>query len=374
MATTSEFVDYFELLTLSSTASSEEIEVRIRDEMRLWVKRTEAPDMAMRQQAERRVKELTEAKRTLLDPTARQHYEAELRSRPAPTTQADAMPAEGEDLVALAQAHLADGDALSAVYVASRATERQPGVSEAWAVLAEGKLAMGRTDDAVYEYRKAIDLQPTEPSYYFGLGGVHERRKEWQQGWQYYNQASQMEPSNALYRVAVANIYIQTSQAQQAVPILEQAASELPASDVVRYYLALAYHDAAVQSSTPLSNGNSLITTPQQASYGNEMVGRAQALGVADPEITNTLDRLAGNVRYALEKHWGYTVGSTLKWGTVLFVLFLIFVAASPALSILVLAGAGLWIYLGFQPGWKINHKQSLTFRAPGPVPLPPAY
>ncbi len=370
MATTSEFVDYFELLSLSSTASDEEIEARIRDEMRLWVKRTEAPDMSMRQQAERRVKHLTEAKRTLLDPAARQAYEAELRSRPAQTAaQAEAMPAEGEDLVRIAHEHLADGDALSAVYVASRATERQPGVPEAWAVLAEGKLEMGRTDDAVYEYRKAIDLKPNEPSYHFGLGGVHEQREEWPEAMQNYEQASRTDPSNALYRVAIANVYVQTDQAQKAVPILEQAASELQSSDVVRYYLALAYHDAAIESWTPAADGKHIITTPQQAAYSQEMLKKAQAVQLDDREVRETLSGTAELVNYALAKHWGYAVGETLKWGAVLLVLFLISVAVSPTLAIVVLAGAGVWIYLGIQPGWKLNKKYLMFLRASGEVP-----
>jgi tetratricopeptide (TPR) repeat protein len=374
MATTSEFVDYFELLNLSSTASNEDIEARIRDQMRLWVKRTEAPEMSTRQQAERQVKHLTEAKRILLNASSRQSYEAELRSQPAQTpASADAMPAEGEDLVRVAYEHLAEGDALSAVYVASRATERQPGVPDAWAVLAEGKLAMDRTDDAVYEYRKAIDLKPNEPSYYFGLGDVHERREEWPQAMQNYEQASRIEPTNALYRVAIANVHIQTEQSEKAIPILEQAASDLPDSDAVHYYLALAYHDAAIESWTPVRDGKHMITTPEQASYSKELLEKAQAVNLDDGEVREMLSETSDKVSHALAKHWGYPLRDTLKWGAILFVVFLICIAISPALTLLVLAGAGFGVYLGIQPGWKVNRKYLADLRAAEGMPSPPA-
>lgn len=370
MATASEFVDYFELLNLASTASNEDIELRIRDEMRVWVKRTEAPGLSTRQQAERRVQHLTKAKRILLDPSSRQSYESELRSHRAQTpAQADAMPAEGEDLVRVAHEHLAEGDALSAVYVASRATEHQPGVPDAWAVLAEGKLAMGRTDDAVYEYRKAIDLKPNEPSYYLGLGDVHERREEWPQAMQNYEQASRIEPTNALYRVAIATVHMQTEQSEKAIPILEQAVSELPDSDAARYYLALAYHDAAIESWTPLRDGKHIITTPEQGAYSEEVLSKAQAVKLDDHEVRELLSGTADHVSYALAKHWGYPLSDTLKGGTVLFVLFLIAMALSLALTLLVLAGAGVWIYLGIQPGWKVNRKHVQALRASGEVP-----
>lgn len=364
--TTSEFVDYFQLLGLSSSATNEEIEARIREEMRLWVKRTEAPDMAMRQEAERRVKHLTEAKKVLLEPAARQAYEAELRSRPAPApAAAPTAPAGDEDMVKAAYDYLANGDPLSAVYVASRATERQPGVAEAWAVLAEGKLATGRTDDALYEYRKAIDLKPNEAPYYFGLGGVYERRGEWPSAMQQYEMAARIDPPNVTYRVAIAGVHLQTDNAQKAVDILYQASTQHPDNDVVQYYLAIAYHDAAIQSWTPLRDGNRVITTAQQATFTQDMVNRAQSLRMTDSDMQQALVRMGTQVRYAIDKHWGYTVGDTIKWGAVLGVLMIIFFAVSPGVGVLVLAGIGLWIYLGMQPGWKINAKHARDFQAP---------
>jgi len=367
MASASDPVDYFALLNLSAAASDEDVSRRIHEEQRLWVKRTEAADMALRQEAERRVKQLKEAKRILLDPNLRKAHEAELRSRPVPTAQDDSPPAAGDDLIAVAQQHLAEGDARSAVYVASRAVERHPGVAEAWAALADGKLSMGRADDAIYEYRKAVELAPEEPLYHLGLE-AHEHREEWDEALASYQMASRIDPSNTFSRVGVANVYAQSGRAQKAVPILEQAASELPESDAVRFYLALAYCEAIVESWTPLDNGMWTMTTPQQGAESDQLVQKAQALGVIDPGVVERLSELADKVRFGLTRHWIRPLGHTVKWAALLLALFLIFASFSVPIALLVLAGAGLWIYLGLQPGWKINRKETLGSQAPGPA------
>lgn len=212
-----------------------------------------------------------------------------MRSRPVPTAQDDFPPAAGDDLIAVAQQHLAEGDARSAVYVASRAVERHPGVAEAWAALADGKLSMGRADDAIYEYRKAVELAPEEPLYHLGLAEAHEHREEWDEALSSYQTASRIDPSNTFSRVGVANVYAQSGRAQKAVPILEQAASELPESDAVRFHLALAYCEAIVESWTPLDSGMWTMTTPQQGAESDQLVQKAQALGVIDPGVVERL-------------------------------------------------------------------------------------
>lgn len=365
MASTSDPIDYFELLNLTPAATDEDVSRRIHEEQRLWVKRTEAADMDVRQLAERRVKDLKEAKRILLDANLRKAHETELRSRPARSEQADPLPSGDEDLIAVAKKHLEDGDARSAVYVATRAVERHPNVAEAWAVLADGKLATGRADDAIYEYRKAVELEPDEPLYHLGLAEAHEHREEWDEALGSYEQASQLDPSNTFSRVGIANVYAQSGRAQQAVPILEHAASELPESDVVRYYLVLAYCEAVVESWTMLSNGACTMTTAEQGAYSDGLIRKAHALDVDDFEVQERLSELEGKVRFGLAKHWAHPVGQSLKVGGALFVLFVIFASFSGFMAIVVLAGAGLWVYLGLQPGWKINRKETLGLQAP---------
>ena len=78
--------DYYQLLNLSRTASTEEINKAYRQQLRLWRNRTNAPNLEHRQEAERVLQELDAAKKILLDPQQRTDYD---RLLPLPDTKSD---------------------------------------------------------------------------------------------------------------------------------------------------------------------------------------------------------------------------------------------------------------------------------------------
>ena len=67
--------DYYQLLNIDRTASTEEISKAYRQQLRLWRSRTNAPDLDRRQEAERVLQELDTAKKILLDRTSRAEYD-----------------------------------------------------------------------------------------------------------------------------------------------------------------------------------------------------------------------------------------------------------------------------------------------------------
>ncbi|HEY6737500.1 MAG TPA: DnaJ domain-containing protein, partial [Actinopolymorphaceae bacterium] len=69
---------YYDLLELPTSASEDDIRAAIRQQRRLWVRRQSSPDPARRSEAEQRVRDLDQAERTLLDPTARAEYDRTL--------------------------------------------------------------------------------------------------------------------------------------------------------------------------------------------------------------------------------------------------------------------------------------------------------
>lgn len=92
--------DYREILGVAPDAAPGEIEQRIKSELRLWQRRTNSADLALRQEAERRVEQLTQARTELLggerppanqisipptpSPPARPSAQQPPRPRPAP--------------------------------------------------------------------------------------------------------------------------------------------------------------------------------------------------------------------------------------------------------------------------------------------------
>jgi curved DNA-binding protein CbpA len=70
--------DYYALLGVHRSASSDELDQSIRAELRRWQRRTASPDLARRQEAERQVHLLAEARAVLLDDRQRHRYDLKL--------------------------------------------------------------------------------------------------------------------------------------------------------------------------------------------------------------------------------------------------------------------------------------------------------
>lgn len=74
--------DYYVLLSLDRSADADSIKAAITRELRVWTRRTNAPELEKRQAAERRIKLLQEAESTLLDDKRRVPYDRDLASQP----------------------------------------------------------------------------------------------------------------------------------------------------------------------------------------------------------------------------------------------------------------------------------------------------
>jgi hypothetical protein len=90
-----EIVNYYWILNISPATPAADIRKAITRELRLWVNRTNAPQMERRKEAERMVQTLEEAERVLLDPTQKADYDASVVSG-VPSIAAEADPEEAE--------------------------------------------------------------------------------------------------------------------------------------------------------------------------------------------------------------------------------------------------------------------------------------
>ena len=75
-------VNYYELLEIPQNADKATIEQAIRKTRRVWNNRANNPDVTIRAEAERHVKEIAEAEKILLDVGKRQEYDEQLRQSP----------------------------------------------------------------------------------------------------------------------------------------------------------------------------------------------------------------------------------------------------------------------------------------------------
>lgn len=344
-------VDYYKILDVPITAQIEEIKVAIKDKRRLWMQKTNAPQLERRQEAEMKVKQIDEAEKILYDSSKRSEYDKQLKttSTKDERTVDDSELKGGENLVKQGWDLLINDKIADAIYIATKATERDGSNPEAWALLAQAKFRWNEIEDSIYEYKKAIKLKPNEPDYYFELGGVYESEQRWQEAIDNYLKASKISPSTSMYRAAIGQVYLRLAMYNDAIPILEAIVKEEPQNKTYNWFLAMAYNDLLVKSiGKP--------TTQEEAERCIKYLNLALALQHDDTELKALLNKNLLLANWSLEKHWGRDIGETIKWGVGLVIAVIICLSIGKiALILISMAALGLWILTGYKKGYVIN-------------------
>ena len=283
--------NYYKLLDISPTASAEEIKEAIKKLNKVWYTRTNSPSLERRQHAERMVKALEEAEKILLDPQKKAEYEKELNSAaPEPQGIDETEIEPTSDLVAEAWRLLQVDRVADAIYVGTKATEKDGSNPEAWAVLAQAKFLWGDVDDAIYEYNRAIKLKPNDDTYYFDLGTIYQQREQWREAVNNYERASKIAPQVSMYRAAIGEVFARLEKYDTAIQILEQCHNEEPDNESYKWILAYCYLDSCYRSwKRDPENGDYMPTETKDIQDAYDLIKKAQDLKSTDPEISNML-------------------------------------------------------------------------------------
>jgi tetratricopeptide (TPR) repeat protein len=356
-------VNFYELLAVAPTTPKGELEQKIKQARRKYQQRLGHPDLNHRQEAEKRLQDLTEAKRILLDDALRAAYDRDLASRPAPATTPG--PGGSGNWLQRAQAALAINDYASAAYCAREARQELGESAELWSIQARASVGLGRLDDAVFEARQAVLMDPGNVDYHFDLGNTFDERGEWANALACYAQAERLNPQDPAARLAMAGTHLQAGEPMAAVQILEHLFAARP-DRLVGDTLAMALVDMAEAVPAVRTADGYTVTSPAEVGRMRELSFRARQV-VSDPDIMSTLDYMAGylawcEARHFLRRGWmriGFLIKVVIGWFVLLFVLFLFDVISDDAASILLVLGlVGMpvaIVLLARQPGWKIN-------------------
>jgi tetratricopeptide (TPR) repeat protein len=383
MTTVTSFVNYYELLEVSSQATAEQIKDAIKRQRRTWIKRQQAPSIERQREAEDRVRMIDGAEATLLDPDSRAAFDRQLAAYVPPAVPAQQPSEEGTSWLIRAREFLAKGDARSAAYAARQATDHQASHHEAWAVRGRADFLIGRDDDAIFEFSEAIRIKPNEDEYHFDLGSVYESKGNDQQAMRCYQEASGLAPQKPLYKVATCGILLNNDLPEQALPILEQVHADHPDVDDFTFYLAAALNEATLKGWTKVGNGR-VITKAEQIGPSRDMLTRAARLTIASTELRNAIAANLKLVDWASSRHFrlpGFTAakktgrssaqgglgGLVSGCGTVGCLMYAVLAmlvgavgaafSANPLLGLLAVVAIGSVFYLmAWRPGWKWNH------------------
>jgi tetratricopeptide (TPR) repeat protein len=350
---TQDFVNFYETLGLAETADDKAIKQAIREQRQIWNKRAAQANPVKREQAQKRVRDLGEAERVLLDPSRRPGYDQWLRQyRPTNHQVAAGADQGGRDWLSLARDYFQRGNAPSAYYCAREAIAKNGGNHEAWAIRANSSFTMGNYRDAGFEFREAISLKPDSAEYHFDYAEAFAASGALNEAMGEYEAALRLEPGNPLYRTAIANISLKMGDPQRALSLMEDVVREYPNEQVFQYYLALAIEAVQLTMWSRLRNGSWIITSPAQIDMTRQMSGRALQMTFDDEPLRRSLQENLTLAERAAQTKFFH--GNLQGYGVALLVGLVLI--AYHGLGILVVAAViGLYVLTHRMPVWKHN-------------------
>ncbi|MBM7787865.1 tetratricopeptide repeat protein [Tenggerimyces flavus] len=322
--------DYYELLSVSRTATSEEIRAAITGQRRIWVRRQSSPDLERRAEAEQRVRDIDAAERTLLNAERRREYDQQFQPSEQPPEPAEPAwpPPENEP----------PSKPRSLVWDRLDDTE-----DHLWR--GEDYLDAGKWDFAIAEFEYVLERSSD------GVDRLKARR--------------------GLAAVASAS-----GRIEEFLRPLEKAVTDKPHDDEAKQTLVKALYDSAI---VVLSYGPA-IQTKRQWRILSDRLRRIKRLRLKDPRtklLTKQLQEIRTGARRA---RWHVTIMPSWYVGLAVVALvpsFLFRGLFGYALSALLLILIGVvWVIRHRTFGWKKkptrNRAKYTTPSAPSSMPLYP--
>lgn len=265
--------------------------------------------------------------------------------------------------------HLKDENLQDALDCAQTATEKYGTNPETWFVSGNIKSFFGEHEDAIYELKKAIKLKPSNSVYHFEIGAVYEIQGKLDSAIDEYVKAAKLSPETTVYRYAVGNILLQAKKYEDAISALEKCVNEEPAIELYQETLAASYNDIAISDWVQNPNGDIRCVTENSAQRAIEYLNKAEKLKHNNTEVKKFIETNLSVAEWALEKHWGRSIGEALKggagaviFGVIIGLVIENFVGSFLGIIAIVVIVAA-WIAIGFKPGWKINEEVVAALR-----------
>lgn len=366
--------DYYALLGVERNAPIKDLEKQIRTQLRTWSKRSNHPDLSRRQEAERRVQQLGEARKVLLDAGRRAEYDRRLALAPAPAS-TSREPATGKPSgvgwLDEAKRHIVTGDYFSAAYAARQARDADPDDAETWSTLAWVNAETGNLRDALFEAGRAVELDPLDASRHVDLGDLRARMQITDGAHAAYRRALELDPEREEAVVGIAAIVQDAGRHAEALRLLEDLLPRSRDPEWLGDQLAIALLTAAESVPRAQWPEGYMVTSPAEVDFMRGHVQRVREV-TRDADLLAAADDIERGLDWCAERHWRTPAfmgnGCLIAFATVAFIVVAIIslgvLASGDILGIFGLLlfwamGAGAIaavVYLsGFQPGWKIN-------------------
>lgn len=366
------FVNYYELLGIEQNADEETIRKAVRTMRKRFRQLEGSPDLDQRSMAEKKTAQISEAEKVLLDPAARQQYDASFAqaSAAAAAEQAAEAAQQGpsDDLLEDVRRYYRNGDMRNAVYAAKEATRVQPNNPDAWYLRANIDVEIQDYGDANFSVNQALKYAPDSAKLYGLMGEIADSEKRYADAEQAFRHASTLDPQNGYYAGRVAWALMDQRKTNESMDLIRQIYKAFPDDKYVkRTYINLLLLDLSWNQSNTPDLSVFYYSNPKQVEMGKQHLQELDSLGpIDDEELKARIDEeRAALARASVRRfNWpgvGFIALCVIGWFIALMILNAIFKnGAMQVLLFLVLTGGiGYGAFLKMFPfGWQIDHDQ----------------
>lgn len=174
-----EFVDFYELIHLQSTAGPDEIKSAITGTRNEWRQRQNHPNLAKRSEAEHKMAQLAECEKVLLDAALRSEFDKSYSDKKQQRTSRDEEKSSQqsgksvEKKLEIAFGYLEAGKWDFAFRKAEEITNSSQDIAEAWQIRGIAAQMMQKYEEALYSLNEGLRIDPQAPETYELLADVY---------------------------------------------------------------------------------------------------------------------------------------------------------------------------------------------------------
>lgn len=294
----------YDLLGLAPGVSDEAIRSAVTEQRRAWRRRTASPEIEVRHEAERRMQQLDEAERTLLDPARRRAYDAKLPAREAPPHAVRPKAASEPNWLVRAVQQMEAGHHDVATFSARHAVEADPENPYAWAVLADAASGAADHRAAMEAIERALHLDAENAELHLKRGRIFAAAGEPDRALAAYRAAAGLDPRNMVFQRVYVGALSKHGRLDAAIAVAEGLYQSRPDDGDARVILAQAIADRAAAGLHELPDGRLLVSSLAQASYVEALSNRGLSVQAPDPVVNDELNGYREHARAARRRRF----------------------------------------------------------------------
>ena len=276
--------DYYKLLNVDPSASTEEIQAAIKKTRRLWNTRSTNPNADIRAEAEQNIRDIAEAEKILLNPSERAQYDVALsqKGNSAPSTSSNQQSYDDNSWFDQADYYRRRGDYYSLISLAQSVINAQPQNYMAWYVLGDAHYNQENYSEAVRCLNQSLRLKPTAMAFE-SLGFVYLDNDDYDNAHFNFTQAMAEDRDCANYKYECAETLRLMGKPKEALYLVETAYKIDPNVGSAKSIYFSCLRDLIYKSvSYNRSSGRHIIINKRQLDFVKQYLPKLSTMVIRD--------------------------------------------------------------------------------------------